>query len=65
MSTGGAAGGQRDNMLQYRVKEDGEVVKEVVLYKVVVGFNSVYLFFPNRLETDEFRSNGFYVKRGF
>jgi len=30
MRTGGAAGGQRDNMLLYRVKEDGEVVKVVI-----------------------------------
>jgi len=37
MTKGGTAGGQRDNMLQYRVKESGEVVIKVVVLRVVVG----------------------------
>jgi hypothetical protein len=48
ITKGGAAGGQRDNMLQYRVKESGEVVIEVVLSKFVEGEISVLYtyFFP-------------------
>jgi len=38
------------------------MVKGVDVFNVVVR-RSVYLFFPSRLETDEFRSNGLYVKR--
>jgi len=36
MIKGGAVGGQRDNILQFRV-EIGEKVKKVVVLRVVVG----------------------------